>query len=68
MGAQRRARTTLAHALGEMVQATANRPVLRASIDDFHCPGHKFRSMWSRGRRLGQHHVFELSTAPHDLA
>jgi len=38
-------KTTLADALGEVVQATTNRPVLRASIDDFHRPGHKFRSM-----------------------
>jgi hypothetical protein len=28
-----------------VVQATTSRPVLRASIDDFHRPGHKFRSM-----------------------
>src|SRR5215470_8093144 len=38
-------KTTLADALAEMLQSTTNRPVLRASIDDFHRPGHKFRSM-----------------------
>jgi uridine kinase len=38
-------KTTLADALAEVVQATTSRPVLRASIDDFHRPGHKFRSM-----------------------
>src|SRR5258708_3591006 len=37
-------KTTLADSLAEMLQATTNRPVLRASIDDFHRPGHKFRS------------------------
>ena len=38
-------KTTLADALAEMVQSTTNRPVIRASIDDFHRPGHKFRSI-----------------------
>jgi uridine kinase len=36
---------TLADGLAEMVQSTTGRPVLRASIDDFHRPGHKFRSI-----------------------
>jgi len=38
-------KTTLADALAEVVQATTNRPILRASIDDFHRPGHKFHFM-----------------------
>jgi uridine kinase len=38
-------KTTLADSLAEVVQATTSRPVLRASIDDFHRPDHKFRSM-----------------------
>ena len=38
-------KTTLADTLAEMVQSTLHRPVVRASIDDFHRPGHKFRSM-----------------------
>jgi uridine kinase len=38
-------KTTPADALAEMVQSITNRPVIRASIDDFHRPGHKFRSM-----------------------
>jgi len=38
-------KTTLADALAEMVQSTTKRPVLRASIDDFHRPGHKLRSI-----------------------
>jgi uridine kinase len=36
---------TLADVLAKMVQSITNRPVIRASIDDFHRPGHKFRSM-----------------------
>src|SRR5919198_165461 len=38
-------KTTLADVLADMVQPTLHRPVVRASIDDFHRPGHKFRSM-----------------------
>jgi uridine kinase len=38
-------KTTLADLLAEMVQSVSKRPVIRASIDDFHRPGHKFRSM-----------------------
>ncbi|MBV8714723.1 MAG: GNAT family N-acetyltransferase [Chloroflexi bacterium] len=38
-------KTTLADALAEAVQSSTNRPVVRASIDDFHHPGHKFRSI-----------------------
>jgi uridine kinase len=38
-------KTTLADALAALLQSTANRQVLRASIDDFHRPGHKFRSI-----------------------
>jgi len=38
-------KTTLADVLAKMVQSITNRPVIRASIDDFHRPGHKFRSM-----------------------
>lgn len=36
-------KTTLADALGDVIRRTG-REVLRASIDDFHRPGHKFRS------------------------
>jgi uridine kinase len=38
-------KTTLADALADMLRSTRNRPVVRASIDDFHRPGHKFRSI-----------------------
>jgi uridine kinase len=38
-------KTTLADALVDLVQSTTKRPILRASIDDFHRPGHKFRSI-----------------------
>lgn len=38
-------KTTLADALAELVHSITNRPVIRASIDDFHRPGHNFRSM-----------------------
>ena len=38
-------KTTLADALAEMTRAAQSRPVLRASIDDFPRPGHKFRAM-----------------------
>jgi uridine kinase len=38
-------KTTLADALADMLRSTTNRPVVRASIDDFHRPGHKFRSI-----------------------
>ena len=38
-------KTTLADALADLVQSTTTRPVVRASIDDFHRPGHKFRSI-----------------------
>ena len=38
-------KTTLADTLAELVASTLQRPVVRASIDDFHRPGHKFRSM-----------------------
>jgi uridine kinase len=38
-------KTTLADALAEMVRSISKRPVIRASIDDFHRPGHRFRSM-----------------------
>lgn len=38
-------KTTLAEALAARVESKTQRPVLRASIDDFHRPGHKFRSM-----------------------
>jgi uridine kinase len=44
-GASAAGKTTLADALAEMVQSATSRPVVRASIDDFHRPGHKFRSM-----------------------
>jgi uridine kinase len=38
-------KTTLADVLADIVQSALHRPVVRASIDDFHRPGHKFRSM-----------------------
>jgi uridine kinase len=38
-------KATLADTLAEMVRSTLQRPVVRASIDDFHRPGHKFRSI-----------------------
>ena len=37
-------KTTLADDLAEVI-AARGRPTLRASLDDFHRPGHKFRSM-----------------------
>jgi uridine kinase len=40
-------KTTLADDLAERLRVEA-RPVLRSSIDDFHPPGHKFRSMERR--------------------